>query len=93
MREFEPLGEPGDEALLNRCAAVLRLAEQLERPRDQSVRATRVEVRNGDVELQLEAEEDVRVARWAAEKQRDVFERAFGRGLIVRGPDHDDAKA
>ena len=86
MREFEPLAEPGDEALLNRCAAVLRLAEQLERARDQSVRATRVEVRDGDVELQLEADEDVRVARWAAEKQRDVFERAFGRGLVVRDP-------
>jgi exopolyphosphatase/guanosine-5'-triphosphate,3'-diphosphate pyrophosphatase len=86
MREFEPLAERGDEALLNRCAAVLRLAEQLERARDQSVRATRVEVRDGDVELQLEADEDVRVARWAAEKQRDVFERAFGRGLSVRAP-------
>ena len=33
--------------------------------------------------LQLEADEDVRVARWAAEKQRDVFERAFGRELGV----------
>jgi exopolyphosphatase / guanosine-5'-triphosphate,3'-diphosphate pyrophosphatase len=93
MREFEPLAERGDEALLNRCAAVLRLAEQLERARDQSVRATRVEVRDGDVELQLEAEEDVRVARWAAEKQRDVFERAFGRGLVVRAPNRDDSKA
>jgi exopolyphosphatase / guanosine-5'-triphosphate,3'-diphosphate pyrophosphatase len=89
MREFAPLAEPGDEALLNRCAAVLRVAEQLERARDQSVRATHVEVRDGDVELQLEAEGDVRVARWAAEKQRDVFERAFGRGLVVRALDHE----
>jgi exopolyphosphatase / guanosine-5'-triphosphate,3'-diphosphate pyrophosphatase len=93
MREFEPLAERGDQALLNRCAAVLRLAEQLERARDQSVRATRVEVRDGDVELQLEADEDVRVARWAAEKQRDVFERAFGRGLVVRASNHDDPEA
>ena len=63
----------------------------MERARDQNVRATRVEVRDGDVELQLEAAEDVRVARWAAEKQRDVFERAFARGLVVRAPDHDDS--
>src|ERR671933_155207 len=89
MREFAPLAERGDEALLTRCAAVLRVAEQLERSRDQSVRATHLEVRDGELELQLEAEGDVRVARWAAEKQRDVFERAFGRGLVVRDLDYE----
>jgi exopolyphosphatase/guanosine-5'-triphosphate,3'-diphosphate pyrophosphatase len=84
LREFEPLGAAGDEAILDRCAAVLRLAEQLERARDQSVRGTRVEVHDGDVDLLLDADDDVRVARWAAEKQRDLFERAFGHGLVVR---------
>src|SRR3712207_2635994 len=35
---------PGDDRLLDRCAAMLRVAEQLERPRDQSVRHARVAV-------------------------------------------------
>jgi exopolyphosphatase/guanosine-5'-triphosphate,3'-diphosphate pyrophosphatase len=84
LGEFETLAQPGDEALLNRCAAVLRLAEQFERPRDQTVHGTRVHLHDGVVELRLEAEEDVTIARWAAQRQRDLFARAFGRELDVR---------
>jgi len=78
-----PLARRGDEALLTRCAAVLRVAEQLERSRDQAVDGVRVEVRDGSVRLELEAHEDVTVARWGAERQADVFERAFGGRLEV----------
>jgi exopolyphosphatase / guanosine-5'-triphosphate,3'-diphosphate pyrophosphatase len=35
------------------------------------------------VELRLEAHEDVAVARWAAQKEQDVFKKAFGRDLEV----------
>ena len=73
----------GDDDLLARCAALLRVAEQLERSRDQAVRAAHVGVDDGHVELALEADEDVTVARWAAERQSDLFERAFGRELGV----------
>ena len=55
LGEFAPLARKGDEALLARCAAVLRVAEQLERPRDQTVRHARVDVRDGRVELGLES--------------------------------------
>ena len=41
LGEFAPLARKGDEALLARCSAALRLAEQLERPRDQTVRHAR----------------------------------------------------
>ena len=37
LGQFSALGEDGDEELLTRCSAVLRLAEQLERSRDQAV--------------------------------------------------------
>ena len=37
LGEFSALARDGDEELVERCAAVLRLAEQLERPRDQTV--------------------------------------------------------
>jgi exopolyphosphatase / guanosine-5'-triphosphate,3'-diphosphate pyrophosphatase len=83
LGEFAALAEDGDDELLARCAAVLRLAEQLERPRDQTVSGTRVAVHDGTVELCLEHTEDVTVARWAAERERDVFRRALGRELVI----------
>jgi exopolyphosphatase/guanosine-5'-triphosphate,3'-diphosphate pyrophosphatase len=83
LGQFSALGRDGDEELLERCAAVLRLAEQLERSRDQAVDRVTVDVTNGSVNLRLEAHEDVAVARWAAERQRDVFKKAFGRELEV----------
>jgi exopolyphosphatase/guanosine-5'-triphosphate,3'-diphosphate pyrophosphatase len=80
-----PLCEPGDEELLLRGSALLRIAEQLERNRDQVVRAARLR-RTGDdtVELELDAVGDDTVARWGAERQGDLFARAFGAELTVR---------
>jgi exopolyphosphatase/guanosine-5'-triphosphate,3'-diphosphate pyrophosphatase len=83
LGEFERLAREGDEELLLRCSAVLRLAEQFERARDQAVRAARVSVNDGTVQIRMEATEDVSVARWAAERQADVFREAFGKELEV----------
>jgi exopolyphosphatase/guanosine-5'-triphosphate,3'-diphosphate pyrophosphatase len=83
LGEFEPLMRRGDDALLTRCAAVLRVAEQLERPRDQSVRRVHVSHPDGRVELRLESDVDVTVPRWAAEREGDIFALAFGRDLAV----------
>ena len=69
-----------------RGAALLRIAEQLERNRDQVVRAarlTRPGGNSGDVELELDAVGDDTVARWGAERQGELFERAFGAPLRV----------
>jgi exopolyphosphatase/guanosine-5'-triphosphate,3'-diphosphate pyrophosphatase len=83
LREFAPLAEKGDEELLARCAAILRIAEQLERPRDQTVRHADVVVDDGRVELQLRSNTDVTVSRWGAQRQGDLFRRAFGKELVV----------
>jgi len=83
LGEFSPLAVDGDEALVARCSAVLRLAEQLERPRDQTVEGLTVEVGDAEVALRLHHTEDVTVARWAAERQRDVFKKALGRELEI----------
>ncbi len=83
LGEFAPLARKGDDALLARCATVLRVAEQLERARDQTVEHAAVNVHNGDVELRLSAHADVTVSRWAAERQADLFRKAFGRELTV----------
>jgi exopolyphosphatase/guanosine-5'-triphosphate,3'-diphosphate pyrophosphatase len=84
LGEFSALARDGDEALVERCSAVLRLAEQLERPRDQTVEGLSVEVEDRQVALQLQHSEDVTVARWAAERERDLFQKALGRELVIR---------
>jgi exopolyphosphatase/guanosine-5'-triphosphate,3'-diphosphate pyrophosphatase len=82
-----PLCHEGDEQLVLRGAALLRIAEQLERNRDQVVRAARLTRPGGGkgdvVELELDAVGDDTVARWGAERQGELFERAFGAPLRV----------
>ncbi|HTU79537.1 MAG TPA: Ppx/GppA phosphatase family protein [Solirubrobacteraceae bacterium] len=73
----------GDAERLDRCATLLRLAEDLERSRDQLVRATSLAVHNGTVELRLLADGESAVPRWAASRERELFARAFGRDLAV----------
>jgi exopolyphosphatase/guanosine-5'-triphosphate,3'-diphosphate pyrophosphatase len=80
---FAPVARPGDAQRLDRLATLLRLAEDLERARDQSVRSADVAVRDGTVRLDLRAEGEVGVARWAAERETELFRRAFGRRLQI----------
>jgi exopolyphosphatase/guanosine-5'-triphosphate,3'-diphosphate pyrophosphatase len=86
MPEPGPLAalfEPADEARLNRCAVLLRLAEDLERSRDQLVRSTSIALSNGTVELRLLADGEPAVPRWAASREAELFARAFHRELSV----------
>jgi exopolyphosphatase / guanosine-5'-triphosphate,3'-diphosphate pyrophosphatase len=83
LGELAPLAREGDAELLARCAAVLRIAEQLERARDQAVDSIDVAVTDGVAKLRLRAHDDVTVGRWGAQQQRDIFETAFGLGLEV----------
>jgi exopolyphosphatase/guanosine-5'-triphosphate,3'-diphosphate pyrophosphatase len=80
---FGPLMTRGDDELLARMATLLRLAEDLERPRDQLVRAAHAHVDDGRVELRLETDGDASVSRWAAARETDIFAAAFGRELEV----------
>ncbi len=72
-----------DAARLDRCATLLRLAEDLERSRDQLVRAATLELHDGEVELRLIADGESAVPRWAAGRERELFARAFHRELSV----------
>jgi exopolyphosphatase / guanosine-5'-triphosphate,3'-diphosphate pyrophosphatase len=84
LDDIEPLAAKGDDGLVARCATLLRLAEQLERSRDQLVTAAHLAVDDGGAELRLEGAGDVALARWSAQRQEELFEKTFGKGLAVR---------
>ena len=85
LGEMAGLARSGDEALLDRCAVILRLAEHLERGRDQSVREARLGAGGDGVDLHLEAAGDLTLPRWSVERYGDgeAFERVFGRRLLI----------
>jgi exopolyphosphatase/guanosine-5'-triphosphate,3'-diphosphate pyrophosphatase len=85
LGEAAALARDGDEELVRRCTAILRVVENLERSRDQLVQDVTVRTRNGRVELRLRSDGDDAVARWGAEREGGLFERAFGRELSVKG--------
>jgi len=79
------LTEPEDDALLDRCATLLRLAEHLERGRDQSVSEVALRPEGDGVAVHLEAAGDLTLPRWSVERYGDdeAFERVFGRRLLI----------
>jgi exopolyphosphatase/guanosine-5'-triphosphate,3'-diphosphate pyrophosphatase len=86
LGEMATLAAPGDEELVAQCAVILRLAEHLERGRDQSVRQARLRANGHGVDLHLEAAgENLILPRWSVERYGDgeAFERVFGRRLVI----------
>ncbi|MHB1537340.1 MAG: Ppx/GppA phosphatase family protein [Solirubrobacteraceae bacterium] len=75
-------GRPERERLA-RCATLLRLAEDLERSRDQLVTHVSFATEDGTVRLLLAADGDTAVPRWAAGRESELFRVAFARGLRV----------
>ena len=73
----------GDDKLLGRCALLLRLAEQLERGQDQSVREARLVPERRALRLSLQGEN--RLARWSLERQLsdDAYRRVFRLPLVL----------
>ncbi|MBV9804970.1 MAG: Ppx/GppA family phosphatase [Solirubrobacterales bacterium] len=85
LGEIAELTRKGDEELLERCSVILRLAEHLERGRDQSVREARLRANGHGVDLHLEAGGDLTLPRWSVERYGDgeAFQRVFGRRLLI----------
>jgi exopolyphosphatase/guanosine-5'-triphosphate,3'-diphosphate pyrophosphatase len=90
LGEMATLAARGDEELVARCAVILRLAEHLERGRDQSVRRARLRANGDGVDLHLDAGGaddggDLVLPRWSVERYGDgeAFERVFGRRLVI----------
>jgi exopolyphosphatase/guanosine-5'-triphosphate,3'-diphosphate pyrophosphatase len=86
LGDMAPIARAGDEELIARCSVLLRLAEHLERGRDQSVRRVRLRANGHGVDLHLDADgENLVLPRWSVERYGDgeAFERVFGRRLLI----------
>jgi len=82
----DPLVGPLDDAARERVrmlAALLRLADGLDRSRRQVVRDLRVRVGPTLVVVQVQAGTDPELEVWGARRKRDLFERVFGRDVEV----------
>lgn len=79
------LERPGDRGRLNVLCGVIRLAEQLERSRDQSVSSVRLAAEDGLVRLEARASGDASVALWSARRNADLLGRAIDRDVEIVG--------
>ena len=85
--EMAGLAKKGDDVRLSVLAGTVRLAEQLERSRDGSVRAVHVQVQNGSVTVAPEASgEASTVAIWSARRNAELLESAIDRRLVIADP-------
>jgi exopolyphosphatase/guanosine-5'-triphosphate,3'-diphosphate pyrophosphatase len=79
---YRDILETGDTARIARLAALLRLAEYLERRKNQIIDRLQVEI--GDqVRIAVQTGGDATVEIWAATRRADLFERAYGRKLEI----------
>ncbi|HEY1274726.1 MAG TPA: Ppx/GppA phosphatase family protein [Thermoleophilaceae bacterium] len=85
--ELGDLAEKGDGDRLRLLCGVIRLAEQLERSRDQSIAAVDVAARDGTVSLRPEATPggDPSVPIWAARRNADLLAEALDREVEIAG--------
>ena len=83
LSELGKLARKDDDKRLAVLAGTIRLAEQLERSRDQSVRAVAVSRENGEVRIEPDAPADASVAIWSARRNADLLERALDRTVAV----------
>jgi exopolyphosphatase / guanosine-5'-triphosphate,3'-diphosphate pyrophosphatase len=83
--ELGDLAEPGDDERLRLLSGVIRLAEQLERSRDQAITDVRVSANGGDVTLDASTDPalDATVPIWAARRNADLLAEALGRDIEI----------
>jgi exopolyphosphatase/guanosine-5'-triphosphate,3'-diphosphate pyrophosphatase len=74
---------PDDKRALLLLIPVLRLADNLDRSRDQAVEIASCEVSSSDVTLKITSPREPDLAEWAAARVADVFRQVYGRGLGV----------
>ncbi|MGN6171116.1 MAG: Ppx/GppA phosphatase family protein [Solirubrobacteraceae bacterium] len=86
LGELAPVAQPNDEDLIARCAVIVRLAEHLERGRDQAVSQVLLRSDGDEVSLHVAAPgENVALPHWSVDRYGDgeTFARVFGRRLLM----------
>ncbi|HEX8074584.1 MAG TPA: Ppx/GppA phosphatase family protein [Thermoleophilaceae bacterium] len=82
--ELGKLARKGDDRRLALLSGVVRLAEQLERSRDGSVKGVDVRAHDGVVTIESRAAAEPSVALWSARRNADLLEQAIDRELDIR---------
>jgi exopolyphosphatase/guanosine-5'-triphosphate,3'-diphosphate pyrophosphatase len=80
--EFLALGEE-EQRMVVLLSPLLRLADAIDRSRDQRVESIVCELRNGGLHLTLEALEDASLEVWAVERCAEDFRTVYQKGLAV----------
>jgi exopolyphosphatase/guanosine-5'-triphosphate,3'-diphosphate pyrophosphatase len=80
--EFVTLTEE-EQRSVTLLSPVLRIADAIDRSRDQRVEAIECEVRSGGLHLTLESLEDASLEVWAVERCAEDFRSAYQRGMAV----------
>ena len=80
--EFQSLTPESRRGILY-LAPLLRLADGLDRTRDQRVHSIQCQMRNGDVVIQIDSPDDTGLEQWAAERAAESFRQAYDRDLSV----------
>lgn len=70
--------------LVTKAAALLRIADGLDRGHNRVVEGVRVAVEPGTVRLELDAHDDAELEAWGALRKADLFEEAYGRAIEIR---------
>lgn len=65
------------------CAAILRIANALDRTHRQNVRGVKAKISNKKVELRLTIMSDAEIEIWAVSRVKEMFEDVFERALSV----------
>lgn len=81
--EFQSLAAD-DKRALTSLIPILRLADNLDRSRDQEVELAACDICNSHVAVTLRSSREPDLAEWAASRVSDVFRQIFGRSLFVR---------
>ena len=67
---------------------ILRLADNLNRSRQQRITGVECRVRDGEVILQLHSSHDIDLEQWAAERAGEAFRQIYNRPIsVVRARD------
>lgn len=86
--EFQQLA-PDERDAVVKCAAIVRVADALDREHRQLVKDVEVSITRQSIRLRLQAAEPVFLELSALRRKRQLFEKVFGRTLEVEGEERN----